>query len=304
MNDEIDIPAIWTAQEIGFLVGLQPNNWRDHLSWFRQECQGDVADPNQLKSMLLAITRSRGDEHHMCMNPLFDQLAHQHSSQTNTHFHQEKESDHLSIPSTPSSTSGHWIQTAQRFISSGEIFTNSFGSEDSGRLFRDYGLVIPFDEPCEWLFTDSLGNILHYGLSPIQQHHYSGEQPPFELLLPEDNMDLEEFYERIHQLLHHLLSHSPHKTALVTSQQKKLQAVAEPDRIRGGLGEEEAEVDSEFSFLKYSKQTAKRYLLANRYRYHCVKSLRTAATLVELMIEQREQEQEAREEAHRRGEEF
>lgn len=290
VDDEIDIPAIWNAEEIGFLNGLQPGNWRDHLTWYREICRGDLANPDHLRAMLFGITRGRGDEDHMCMNPLFDMVAHNYIADINTHFDLRPTTgtSSSSSPTSPSSTS--WVQTSSTFISQGEILTNSYGSEDSGRLFRDYGLVIPFNEPCEWYFTDSQGDVLHYGLYPID-----GE---IKLLTPE-NTDLEYFYEQLHSLLHYVLTTSPTKMEGKKDDESRTLPFPPPSSSSSSSSSSTTSSShlypDEMMISKHSKVTSKRYLLASQYRYHYFKSLRIASDLLENILEEREQEHEERE---------
>jgi hypothetical protein len=268
VDDDIDIPAIWNAEEIGFLNGLQPGNWRDHLTWFRDSCHGDLANPDQIRAMLFAITKSRGDENHMCMNPLFDLVTHNHVAVINTHFEL-------------TTSSASWKQTSRSFIPQGGMLTNSYGSEDSGRLFRDYGLVIPYNEPCEWYFTDSHGNVLHYGLYPTSQEN-------FELLLPE-NTDLESFYEQIHSLLHYVLSTSTTKMTLRKDDESRTLPFPPPSSSSSSTTSSSHLYPDEMMTSKHSKVTSKRYLLASRYRYHYIKSLRIASDLVESILDETEE---------------
>jgi hypothetical protein len=286
VDDDIDIPAIWNAEEIGFLNGLQPGNWRDHLTWFRETCHGDLANPVQLKAMLFGITRGRGDEDHMCMNPLFDMIAHNYIADINTHFHLTSSSS-----SSPSPTS--WTQISSTFISQGKILTNSYGSEDSGRLFRDYGLVIPFNEPCEWYFTDSHGNVLHYGLYPTDG---DGDGENFQLLIPE-NTDLESFYEQLHSLLHYVLTTSPARMTPNKDDESRTLPFPPPSSSSSASSTTSSShlYPDQMMISKHSKVTSKRYLLASRYRYHYLKSLRIASNLVEIILEEREQKNEMEE---------
>lgn len=270
INDDIDIPALWNAEEINFLHGLQPGNWRSHLIWFQDICHGDIANLDQLKSMLFAITRGRGDENQMCMNPLYEFVAHSYITEINTYFHIANSA--LSPnPNTPNT----WIQTAHKFISSGDLLTNSYGSEDSGRLFRDYGLIVPYGEPHEWYFTDSNGRVLHFGLYPLQTDN---NEQQFQLLIADD-VNLEEFYDQVHSLLHYVLTNSPKKS----------------DQNKGSIDElpplslSQSHHPDHMMISTSSKLTNKRFLIANRYRYNYIKSLRIAAEIVESILEEREE---------------
>ena len=271
INDEIDIPAIWTADELSYLKGLQPGNWRSHLSWFRDTCHGDIAESLQLQVMLLVVTRARGDSFHLCLNPLFDHVLHSYITQANTFFHIINTTDDPSI----------WIQTSNRMINKYELLTNSYGNEDSGRLFHDYGLIVTTNEPSEWQFIDSSGEILYYGLIPIENNE-------IELVIPQ-GIDLERFYTLIHSHLHFILSNPPPNLPI---HDEEYEDIEETNSFLGQKNHKNlitkvttATITTTNKMNQFTKVKKKRLLNANLYRFHYVKSLQIASNEVEKLFE-------------------
>lgn len=136
----VDIPAIWNEHERSILQGLFPGDWQRHLIWFEQNCGGDVRDAHHLRSMLLVVARSNGNENQACMSPFYDSLNHANGNLVNTdnNWDGDKFEKIINQPVEP-----------------GQQIFNSFGESDVGRLFRDYGFISQY--PRLWTFTGTDG---------------------------------------------------------------------------------------------------------------------------------------------------
>ena len=132
----VDIPSIWNEQERSILNDLAPNDWQRHLVWFEQVCGGDVRDAHHLRSMLLVVARSNGNDSQACMSPFYDSLNHANGNLVNTDNFWNGE---------------NFEKIANQVIGEGQQVFNSFGLSDVGRLFRDYGFISQY--PRLWTFT-------------------------------------------------------------------------------------------------------------------------------------------------------
>jgi hypothetical protein len=186
---DVDIPAVWSDEEMSLLQGLYPFDWTRHTYWFINECNGDMSDAAAVRAMLLVVARSHGKENAACMSPLYDALNHD-NARLNT-MTQHGEGDFLLIRAT-------------RDIAAGEQVYNTFGQDGVGRFFRDYGFIT--QRPHKWEFMDSQQRLVTFlivddaddtlaiDVNPDRNHY---------------QINLPDFFEEVRRQLEYLFANEP-----------------------------------------------------------------------------------------------
>jgi hypothetical protein len=82
-EQEIDVPAVWSHEELQLLSGLYPTDWTHRTEWFESACDGNLDDPVSVRAMLLVQARAHGvGDNGMCLSPIYDAMNHSPSSNT------------------------------------------------------------------------------------------------------------------------------------------------------------------------------------------------------------------------------
>ena len=136
---DIDSPSFWTEEERDLLSGLSPFDWSRHLDWYKYACNGDINNADGFRALKYTVTRTNQKLDHLgnlmfCLTPLYDFMNHAHEKNFKT------------VHGQQSSTT---ICTTED-VGTGQQLFNNYGSEDVGKMFRDYGFIP--DYPRLWIF--------------------------------------------------------------------------------------------------------------------------------------------------------
>jgi hypothetical protein len=150
---EIDYPNVWTDEERGLLVGLQPTDWTRHTEWFETECwpalreekqastnRHDILSPDPLtwRALHLYVARITSVLGRNCFVPIYDAMNHRNGPEQNTAWSSHN-TRHVHIRVTQS-------------IVAGQQLWNSFGN-GAGRMLRDYGFIE--QNPSDWSIEEN-----------------------------------------------------------------------------------------------------------------------------------------------------
>jgi len=151
-DHEIELPNVWTDEELELLDGIPPGDWTRHSRWFesacwpslQQELQKDIQtykifmpDAVTWRALYLYVARITNIHDRDCFVPVYDNMNHNGGAALNTRWESKGTNDMHILALKP--------------IAAGEQVWNSFG-EGAGRMLRDYGFLEP--KPTLWNMED------------------------------------------------------------------------------------------------------------------------------------------------------
>jgi hypothetical protein len=194
MDQELDLPYIWSKEERGLLSGLYPRDLEESAA--HEMCHMlDMNNETNIQAFQLVISRAGdgglGGEDYTCMIPLYDSINHAQESYQNSAF------------------KGHFENYLEVFavgsISENKQLLDSFTDSSYYFLFQNFGFLSQY--PRLWVFEDENNNQkISFKISEMKDGSFDFDFNP-ELMPHQD--DLAYMYEAISSHLSSILESEP-----------------------------------------------------------------------------------------------
>jgi hypothetical protein len=194
MDQELDLPYIWSKEERGLLSGLYPRDLKESAA--HEMCHMlDMNKETNIQAFQLVVSRAGdggfGGEDYTCMIPLYDSINHAQESYQNSAF------------------KGHFENYLEVFavgsISENKQLLDSFTDSSFYFLFQNFGFLSQY--PRLWVFEDENNHQkISFKISELKDGSFDFDFNPE--LMPHQN-DLGYMYEAISSHLSSLLESEP-----------------------------------------------------------------------------------------------